>query len=430
MDYSEALEFMMKHLPMFSRVGPVAFKKDLSNTLKLCEYLGHPQNYFQSIHVAGTNGKGSVSHIIAGVLTAHGYTTGLYTSPHYKDFCERIKVGGALIPQEYVASFISRHMEFLLHLQPSYFEMAVGMAFRYFADTGVEWAVIETGLGGRLDSTNIVEPRLSIITNISYDHTDILGETLGEIAMEKAGIIKNKIPICIGEYQEEIIHIFEEKAKSTQSQLYLAEELFTVNIHNKKFGGMELGIIEKKSGKSQVVFTDLYGTFQLKNIQTALAGLYILNERQAIQLNDSLTISSLKNVRKDMKLYGRMQWLSTQPPILADSAHNEAGMTSLLEEIENLPYRHIHIVLGLVKDKNPDKILRLLPSDRATYYFTNAKIPRALMASDLQLIANRYGLRGLAYDTVESAYRAATTHAALNEIVLICGSIFVVSEIL
>jgi dihydrofolate synthase / folylpolyglutamate synthase len=427
--YEEAFEYMLSHLPMFSRIGPAAFKKDLSNTIQLCEHLGNPQTKLKCIHIAGTNGKGSVSHILASALQACGYKTGLYTSPHYKDYRERIKINGSLIPKRYVSSFIQKHRPFLDELQPSYFEMSVGMAFSYFADSQCDYVVIETGLGGRLDSTNIINPLLSIITNISFDHMDMLGDTLDAIAFEKAGIIKHDRPVLIGERQEEISFVFKDKARWEQAPLFFADEWVRVVSRQKSPQGMSLSVELLHEGKRIQTDTDLYGDFQLRNITTAVAGWILLNKFHGIPFDPMLLSEALHNVRQRSYFLGRMHWLSTSPMILADSAHNEAGISVLLNEVNQLSYKTLHIVLGTVSDKSPDKVLSLLPED-AVYYFVKASIPRAMDAKTLAEKAEKYHLKGKNFSSVSEGYRTANAAMGHNDFLLICGSIFVVAEVL
>ncbi len=414
MNYKETLDYMMSQLPMFHRVGAAAFKKDLTNTIALCEHLGNPHQKFKTIHIGGTNGKGSTSHIIAAVLQAAGYRVGLYTSPHYKDFRERIKVNGAYISKQFIVDFIAKNKVALDTIEPSFFEMTVALAFDYFADCQVDIAVIEVGLGGRLDSTNVITPELSVITNISFDHVAMLGDTLEKIAFEKAGIIKKNVPVIIGETQTESAPVFLEKAKAEGAEITFADK----NILIKKQSSSYLS--NKK--------IDLHGKYQTQNLCTALAAIeklktigYAISEQQ-IQY-------ALENLQTLVKFMGRWQKLSERPLIIADSGHNEAGVISAVEQLNTLTFNNLYIVTGFVNDKDVSKILSLYPKN-ATYFFAKANIPRGLEAKVLQTQAADFGLKGRSYSSVKNAFRAAKNKAKEDDLVLILGSIFVVAEVL
>jgi dihydrofolate synthase / folylpolyglutamate synthase len=402
--YQETLNWLFSKLPMYQRQGAVAFKKDLNNTLALANYLGQPHKKFKSIHVAGTNGKGSTSHMMASVLQEAGYKVGLYTSPHLKDFRERIKVNGLEVSEEFVTDFVQENKTFLEAQGLSFFEMTVGMAFHFFAVQNVDIAVVEVGLGGRLDSTNILNPQLSVITNISLDHTQMLGETLQEIAFEKAGIIKPNIPVVIGEKQEEVIQVFIKKAASTQSDITIASESAPTNYQ-----------------------TDLKGLYQQKNLQTAIVSLRLL-QNLGYAITDKNIEEGLLNVVFNTGLKGRWQVLGQLPKTICDTAHNVAGLKEVMRQLQDETFSFLHIVLGVVNDKNLEKILPLFPK-KACYYFCKPAIPRGLDAQMLYNKACAYGLTGHVYKSVKEAYKAALQKAAKTHLIYIGGSTFVVAEV-
>lgn len=424
MDYKATIDYLFEQLPMFQRVGPTAFKKDLSKTIQLLEALENPHHQFKSIHIAGTNGKGSVTHILAAALQQKYNKVACYTSPHYVDFRERIKINGQPVGENYVVSFVKKHKSLIEKIQPSFFEITVAMAFDYFAQEEVDFAIIETGMGGRLDSTNVITPILSIITNISYDHQQFLGETLPEIAGEKAGIIKENIPVIIGEYQEEIAHVFEEKASAMHAECFFAKDIVQISQFQleDKLSRFEL-IWNKRKWNGT---TDLLGQFQEQNITTSLAALIHLMPQLDIHFEDIL--KALENVRQSTYFLGRCMLLSSKPIVIADSAHNEAGLSQLLSFIKQFDFNHLHIVYGTVADKQLDKIIDLMPK-KATYYWCNANIPRALDAEKLQKQLQPLGFMGKTYESVEKAYLSALAACHVNDLVVICGSIFVVAEI-
>ncbi len=403
MNYQETLDWMFSKLPMYQRQGKTAFKKDLTNIQAFAEHLGHPERTFKSIHVAGTNGKGSTSHLVASVLQQSGYKVGLYTSPHLKDFRERIKINGDMISEESVIEFVKTHRHFLDHQQLSFFEMTVGMAFDHFASEEVDIAVVEVGLGGRLDSTNIITPEVSIITNIGYDHMQFLGETLPEIAFEKAGIIKPGVPVVIGEQHEETTEVFESIAKERQTILNWAESL-----------------------DFDTYTTDLLGSYQKKNIQTALTGLRLLN---GFEISEEDLQIGLNNVVKNTGLQGRWQVLSDNPIVVCDTAHNKEGLRYVFQQLTNQHYKKLHIVLGTVNDKKLEDILPLFPKE-ASYYFCKPDIPRGLESALLADECTKYGLRGDVYGSVKEAYNAAISEATKDDLIFIGGSTFVVAEVL
>lgn len=419
---------MHNALPMFQRQGRSAFKKDLTNVRLLCQALGNPQNRLRCIHVAGTNGKGSVSHMMASILQAHGYLVGLYISPHYLDFRERIKCNGHYIPKAYVKKFVTDHLDLFESVKPSFFEMTVAMAFQYFSDREVDFAVIETGLGGRLDSTNIIHPILSVITNISFDHTDMLGDSLPAIASEKAGIIKPEVPVVIGRKQEETQAVFEAAAGNQKSPIFYASEVVeTYQVSNNERG---IDSVHCSFGNAAMSFhPDLSGLYQGENIRTVLAASLLLKEHAQIPLDPFKISTALEQVQTSTAMMGRWHWLSTQPPVVCESAHNEDGIRFLIKQLQSLPFEQLHIVCGFVKDKSLDHVLCQLPN-HAVYYFVHAQIPRAKPAKELQSEAADYHLLGKAYHTVRTGLAAAMRKAGSEDLVLVTGSIFVVAEAL
>lgn len=425
MNYQETLDFLYEQLPMFQRVGDQAYKKDLSNTLALLESIGNPHHTFQSIHIAGTNGKGSVTHILAAVLQETGLRVACYTSPHYKDFRERIKINGELIPESFIVEFVSKNLQAIQKIQPSFFEITVVMAFAYFAEAGVDVAVIETGMGGRLDSTNVITPLLSIITNISFDHQQFLGDTLAKIAFEKAGIIKPGIPVLIGELQSETHPVFIKRADEDKSDLYYAKDLVTIQDFTSSFSGSSFKLVFED--KILELKTDLGGEYQEKNIRTALAALKLLRDR--LSVDAQAIINGLQSVRTQTYFLGRSMRLSEKPLVVLESAHNEAGIKELTKMMGKTAYNKLHFVYGTVADKDLSKVFPLLPVD-ASYYFCQANIPRAMDSNILTEKARQYGLQGDNYPTVELAYRAALKQASPDDMILVSGSIFVVAEVL
>ncbi|MBK8956618.1 MAG: bifunctional folylpolyglutamate synthase/dihydrofolate synthase [Saprospiraceae bacterium] len=428
MKYGEAIQYMFDALPMFHRQGASAIKKDLTNIRDLCEAMGHPQQQFKSIHIAGTNGKGSVSHMLAAAFQTHGFKTGLYTSPHYCDFRERIKINGVFVPKKYVANFIETNRDLLERIKPSFFEMTVAMAFCYFRDEKVDIAVIETGLGGRLDSTNIIHPELSIITNISWDHSDLLGNTIQKIAKEKAGIIKSKTAVLVGRRQEECFQVFEEKAAEMNAGLYYPDEL--VPEFSAVFDGYGLSQIIFNLNKQQYnIQAPLNGIYQAENIRTVLAALHLLHQQQVIQLQTQSVQRALEEVSHLTYMIGRWQILSEHPLVVCESAHNEDGLNFLIRQVSQIPYKKLHIVCGFVKDKDLSRILRQLPIE-AQYYFVQAKIPRALDSGLLMSSAKEYGLSGKHFKSVRRGFVQASKNLGPDDFLLVTGSIFVVAEIL
>ncbi len=425
MNYQETLDYLFTRLPMFSRIGAAAFKKDLTNTIRLCEALGNPQLQFKSIHVAGTNGKGSTSHMLAAILQTAGYKTGLYTSPHLKDFRERIRVDGLWCNEQYVIDFTQRMQPLIETIEPSFFEITVAMAFDYFAKQQVEVAVIEVGLGGRLDSTNIITPELSIITNIGWDHMNMLGNTLEQIAFEKAGIIKPGVPVVIGEVIPETKPVFEKQA--TSSPLFFAEEKRYVADWQYNHHQLAVEVVDNRHNEHQTYQLDLPGIYQTKNLLTVLEAVYQLQQK-GWHIDTSIVLQALQHVKKLTGLHGRWEVIHQDPVVVLDVGHNTDGVKQVQKQIELSDYRHLHIVIGMVKDKEIDKVLALLPS-HAAYYFTKAQIPRAMDEHHLQQLAANYQLRGESFSDVNTALKAALQHAHKDDMVLVCGSVFLVGEV-
>ncbi len=426
MTYPETLSYLFAKLPMFSRIGAAAFKKDLTNTIRLCEALGNPQHSFKSIHIAGTNGKGSTSHMLAAILQTAGYKTGLYTSPHLKDFRERIKVDGELCAEQFVVDFTERIQPLIDEIEPSFFEITVAMAFDYFAKMKVDVAVIEVGLGGRFDSTNIIHPELSIITNIGWDHMNMLGDTLEKIAFEKAGIIKKGVPVVIGEVIPETKDVFEKKAGTDSQITYAQHERYVVGWEYEHHQ-LKVEVAEKKTDQHQHYLLDLPGIYQTKNLLTALEAAHQLH-LMGWRTDTSIIQKALSKVKPLTGLHGRWEVVHHNPVVILDVGHNVDGMAQIREQIELSNYHHLHIIIGMVKDKEIDAVLQLLPP-QASYYFTQAQIPRALDAASLKLNAERFGLDGSAFTNVNMALQHALSHAHKDDMILVCGSVFLVGEV-
>ncbi|MEJ5315985.1 MAG: folylpolyglutamate synthase/dihydrofolate synthase family protein [Tenuifilum sp.] len=426
MTYNEALDYIYSHLPMFQRVGKAAYKADLGNTLKLDEYFGHPHRTFKTIHIAGTNGKGSTSHMLAAVLQKAGYRVGLYTSPHLRDFRERIRVNGEMIPEDEVAKFISQHKDFFDQIMPSFFEMTVALAFDYFSRMNLDVAVIEVGLGGRLDSTNIINPILSVITNIGFDHTDLLGDTLPKIASEKAGIIKPDTPVVVSKYQPEVENVFIAKAKEMNAPIYFADQEIQVYEQYIDTTGLQVLKLTEK-GRDIKIEIDLLGNYQRYNIPGVLKSLEILSGKGFLLSNEAL-MDGLRNVQTLTGLMGRWQKLSENPLIYCDTGHNVDGIKYVVKQLRHIPHNNLHMVIGVVADKNIDGMLALLPKN-ATYYFTQAAIPRALNHEELKKRAEEHQLYGHSYSKVALALAAAKEASNPNDLIFVGGSTFVVAEV-
>lgn len=429
MNYKETLAFLYEQLPMFQRIGSAAFKKDLTNIKELLAVLGNPETKFPSIHVGGTNGKGSVTHLLGAALQAGGYKTGLYTSPHYKDFRERIKVNGAYVSRKFVVDFVDRIRPELARISPSFFEITVAMAFQYFAEQKVDIAVVEVGLGGRLDSTNVLNPELAVITNISLDHQQFLGDTLPEIAGEKAGIIKANVPVVIGETQKATAPVFRSKAKEVGAPLVFADQLFQVKQTKQDFNFTYFSVDRKHQLYTSELIINLHGPYQALNIQTALAALEVWQMHHAER---TLPFSAIQegwaNLRDLTRFQGRWQVLSEQPRVMVDSAHNEGGLKAIMNQLKAASGQ-LHFVMGVVSDKKLEEVLPLFPQN-AKYYFAKADIPRGLPASDLQQTAAHFGLKGKTYTSVKNALKAAKRAAATEDTIFVGGSIFTVAEVL
>lgn len=405
MNYQDTISWMFKQLPMYQNQGKTAYKKDLTNTLKLAEYLNHPENNFKTIHVAGTNGKGSTSHMLASILQEAGYKVGLYTSPHLKDFRERIKINGQVISEKFVTEFIEKHTQFLKVNSLSFFEMTVGMAFDYFSSQSVDIAIIEVGLGGRLDSTNIITPELSVITNIGFDHTQFLGDTLQKIAFEKGGIIKPNTPVVIGETQTETSIVFKEIATQKKAPIYFADQII------------------KKTFKS-----DLNGLYQQKNMITVLQAINILNQGN-FKITQQNIKKGLLNVFHNTGLKGRWQILQEKPKVICDTAHNVEGLKYIVKQLELEVFNQLHIVFGVVNDKDLTSILPIMPK-KANYYFCKPNIPRGLEVEKLKAIFMSNGFVGEAYNSVNEALKNAKLNAHSEDLIYVGGSTFVVAEII
>ncbi len=429
--YQEVLEFLYSQLPMFQRTGPAAYKDNLDNTLRLDDLFDHPHRSFKTVHVAGTNGKGSVSHMLASVFQEAGYQTGLYTSPHLKDFRERIRVNGAMITEEAVVKFTELYLQKneTEKLEPSFFELTVSMAFDYFRSQKVDIAIIEVGLGGRLDSTNIITPEVSVITNISFDHMALLGNTLPKIAAEKAGIIKKNVPVVVGESSPETDSVFEQFAEKAPSSLVFADQYYQADYSMLTTGGKQsLNIRSKADLVYPDLQLDLLGIYQRKNVPTVLTTIDILKSK-GWSLPEKAIREGLANTIRNTGLMGRWQIIGTNPLTVCDTGHNAAGIRMVVEQINQTAWKALHIVIGMVNDKDQNEVLALLPAN-ANYYFSKASIPRASNPEELAAKAARFGLKGNCYPTVQQALSAALVHAGENDLVVVCGSTFVVAEIL
>jgi len=433
MNYNETIQYLYTQLPMFTRDGASAYKANLDNTVELCKRLGNPQHKFKSVHVGGTNGKGSTSHMLAAVLQTAGYKTGLYTSPHLKDFRERIRINGQMISEQTVIDFVADHKPDFDDIRPSFFEMTVGLAFDVFAKEKVDIAIIEVGLGGRLDSTNIINPLLSIITNIGWDHMNILGDTLQLIAAEKAGIIKPNTPVIVGEHQPEVAQIFIDKAWEGQSGITFASNLWEIQkskVKSQKENLLDLTATKNSqltTHNSQLIQLDLTGSYQLKNVKTVLTAIDELKLKD-FDISDDDIRSGLSQVKTLTGLHGRWETLIEKPLTICDTGHNPDGIQEVLQNIASVNYKHLHFVIGMVNDKDITKVLSMLPKD-ATYYFCKPDIPRGLEAESLKLKAESIGLQGSTYNSVKQALQAAQNSADGNDLVFVGGSTFVVAEV-
>lgn len=417
MTYQETLDFMFSQLPMYHRIGAAAYKADIQPTIDMMAALGNPEHKFRSIHVAGTNGKGSVSHFLASILQEAGYKVGLYTSPHLVDFRERIRINGEMIPQDEVVNFVATHCQLLTTHSLSFFEMTVGLAFDYFARQQVDIAVIEVGMGGRLDSTNVIKPKLSIITNIGLDHTQFLGDTLEKIAAEKAGIIKDNVPVVIGETQPETAPLFLRTAAEHHAPISFADQHYHID-------------------RIEDYTTELTGEYQKKNIATVLEAVDVLRSNSEFRIQNPELQRGIARVVTNTHLHGRWQTIGTAPLTICETAHNEPGIRAMMDKLKNMSFSHLHLVYGCVNDKDFSHILQLLTSQFSYYnfhysfYFTQPSVPRRLPVADLQAAARRLGIEGPAYENVGDAIRAARTAAAPDDFVLVTGSIFLIADAL
>ncbi len=435
MRYQETIDYLYTRLPMFSRIGAAAIKPNLDNTIAICKFLGHPEKKIKTIHIAGTNGKGSTSHMLASIFQEAGYKTGLYTSPHLYDFRERIKVNGQMCSQDFVIDFTNKIKPCIEKIEPSFFEITVGMAFDYFVQEKVDIAIIETGLGGRLDSTNVIEPELSIITNIGFDHMALLGNTLEAIASEKAGIIKKDTPVVIGALDTATKKVFEDKAKKENAAICFAEDFielknFQNNWQNALFE-FNLPLIHLLDApifpKNFTVECDLPAKYQAKNLKAVLVAAQLLST-MGWKLTASKVMKALSQIKKNNGLMGRWECIQDSPRVILDVAHNEHGVHALLEQLDSLQYQQLHIVTGMVKDKDVQSVLKLLPKN-ALYYFTQSHIPRALPVEELAVQAKAIGLNGTNFEDVNIALSEAIKKANHNDLILVIGSVFLVAEV-
>lgn len=432
MNYQQTLDYLFTRLPMFSRIGAAAYKADLTNTIRLCEALDNPHHTFKNIHIAGTNGKGSVSHMLAAILQTAGYKTGLYTSPHLKDFRERIKVGSdpegfKEVSEDFVIDFTKKISPLIEEIEPSFFEITVAMAFDYFAQQKVDIAVIETGLGGRLDSTNIITPELSVITNIGWDHMNLLGDTLEKIAFEKAGIIKEGIPVVVGEVINETETIFEKIAMEKNASLSIAAHKRQVHDWEWKKNELVVEVAEVHHADHKMYRLDLPGIYQTKNLLTVLEASEQL-QQLGWNINDKIIQEGLQRTKKLTGLHGRWEIIHTSPTVVLEVAHNTDGIRQLVQQVEITTHNQLHIIIGMVKDKDIEQVLALLPKT-AAYYFTKAQIPRALGEDELMEKAEKLKLKGQSFPEVNSALGFVLQHAHADDLIIICGSVFLVGEV-
>lgn len=427
MTYQQTLQYLMDQLPMYHRIGEAAYKADLKNTHAIMKILNNPHKDFKSVHVAGTNGKGSVCNMLAAILQCAGYKTGLYTSPHLKDFRERIRINGKMIPEKNVSAFVEKYKKDFEKIKPSFFEWTVGLAFDFFRNEKVDIAIIETGLGGRLDSTNVITPIVSVITNVSLDHMNLLGSTVEKIASEKAGIIKQGIPVVVGESQA-IKTIYAKEAKDKKSKIIFADKEIKCDIREKKESSLIVNIFEKRSVIFKHLEVGLGGAYQAKNIQTVFTTANVLRQKGYL-IRDENCKEGLKRVNEITGFAGRWQILGTNPTIIADTAHNEDGLRQVINQVEQKEFKKLHIVLGMSDDKDIDKILNLFPRS-AVYYFCKASVPRAINENELRQKGAAHGLEGNSFSTVKDALESAKKNAQPADIIFVGGSTFVVGDAL
>jgi len=426
MNYTETIEYLFTRLPMFQRTGAAAYKSNLDNTIYLDKLLNHPHKNYPTIHVAGTNGKGSVSHLIASVLQESGYKTGLYTSPHLLDFRERIKINGISVSEEFVIKFTEKLKETIELIEPSFFEITVAMAFQYFAENKADVAVIETGLGGRLDSTNIIRPELAVITNVTLEHTALLGNTIEKIANEKAGIIKAEVPVVIGRKTNETDHVFLQRAWQNNAEIFFAPDYFDCRFKGNDHKYSVFDVFSNGEMLYPELFCDLSGSYQSENIATALQAISIL-QKSFTKVDFSNISKGIKNVSKNTALHGRWEIIQEKPMLVLDIAHNPDAVKNMLRQLENHQFNKLHIVLGMSNDKNHKGVLSLFPN-YATYYFCKPDVPRGLDASELTLMAKTFKLNGNNCISVDYAISEALKNANESDLILVTGSAFVVAE--
>ena len=426
-NYSETLQYLYDQLPMFQRIGPAAIKKDLTNTIALCEALGNPQDQLTCIHIAGTNGKGSVANMLSAVMTASGRKTGLYTSPHLIDFRGRIRVDGVPCSEVFVVDFVDTWKDQIKSIQPSFFEITVAMAFAYFREKQCDICIIETGLGGRLDSTNIIQPVISVITNIGWDHMALLGDTLPQIAGEKAGIIKSGIPVVIGEYQSDVEQVFRQKAASEDTSLFYARELVSIDVVSQDPGQLKIAYTSWLDEQVHELSSSLWGKFQHANINTVLATLKLLQHEWPV--SDDALSQGIAHVHLLTGFRGRMEVLGTSPLLVVDCAHNKDGIAALMEAVEPDTFEQVHVVFGAVQDKDVTPLLPLLPR-HASYFLCRPDIPRGMQVDQLAQAFQHAELSAVICGSVDNAVQQAITDVGTAGLILICGSIFVAAEAL
>lgn len=428
MNYQETLDYLYSYLPMFQRIGAAAYKEDIYNTVELMKALGNPEKKFKSIHVAGTNGKGSSSHLIASILREKGLKVGLHTSPHLKDFRERIKIDNQMCEEDFVVKFVEDNKELIERIKPSFFETAVAMAFTYFAQENVDVAIIEVGMGGRLDSTNVINPLSCLITNISFDHTQFLGNSLAEIAGEKAGIIKENTPVVISQSQEETKNVFIAKANEKNSPISFADSYLSCENVNHSCGEMRLDIYKNGVKRIENLKSPLVGYYQQKNILGVIALIDTLNQYHNFNISEENIINGIENLSTNFPIAGRWQTLCNKPLTICDTGHNEDGLKYVIEQIKNTPHEKLRFILAMVNDKDVNKVLSMLDKD-AEYYLSQAKIPRALPVDELAEKAQQAGLSFTKYATISQALAQAQQDSEENDLVFVGGSTFTVAEV-
>lgn len=428
MNYQETLDYLYSYLPMFQRIGAAAYKEDIYNTVELMKALGNPEKKFKSIHVAGTNGKGSSSHLIASILREKGLKVGLHTSPHLKDFRERIKINNQMCEEDFVVKFVEDNKELIERIKPSFFETAVAMAFTYFAQENVDIAIIEVGMGGRLDSTNVINPLACLITNISFDHTQFLGNSLEAIAQEKAGIIKQNTPVVISQTQKETQNVFSSKANEKNSPICFADSYLSCENVNHSQGLLKMDIYKNGVERIKNLQSSLSGYYQQKNILGVMALIDTLNQYHNFNISDEEIKQGIENLSSNFPIAGRWQTLCNKPLTICDTGHNEDGLKYVIEQIKNTPHEKLRFVLAMVNDKDVNKVLSMLDKD-AEYYLSQAKIPRALPVDELAEKAMQAGLSFTKYDTISQALTQAQQDSKENDLVFVGGSTFTVAEV-